>query len=229
MNATLDAIAKRIDHRRLATPDLVTEILREAILSGALKGGESIRQDVIAADLDVSKTPVREALRRLEAEGLVRFYRNRGATVADLSIAEIKEAFEIRIALECLALDLAMATLAPRDIDRARLIVADMEDLDDLSQLGELNWRFHETLYASCRRPILMGMIRNLHRISERYVRLQRILTDSHELSQNQHRDILDALQEQDCANAKRLLAEHMETASQRLVAHLRAKGVGGP
>jgi len=225
MTSSIQALSEQLDQRRLATPDMVVQVLREAILSGVLPSGEFIRQDLIAAELKVSKTPVREALLRLEAEGLVHFLRNRGAIVSKLSILEITETFEIRSALETLALGLAIPNMSQADFDRANRAIEDTDVLQDGSQLGQLNWQFHNALYAPCKRPFLLGMIKNLHNVSGRYVRLQRLLTNSELLSQSEHRELLAACRSGKVGAAKRLLQAHLKTASDRLIGYLVANG----
>lgn len=225
MTSSIQALAEQVDQRRLATPDMVTEVLREAILSDVLRSGEFIRQDHIAAELKVSKTPVRESLLRLEAEGLVRFLRNRGAVVSELSLLEITETFDIRIALETLALGLAIANLSTVNFDRANRAIEDADHRQDDSQLGQLNWQFHNALYAPCKRPLLLDMIKNLHRVSGRYVRLQRSLTRSELLSQSEHRDLLAACRSGNVIAAQGVLRDHMKTAADRLIGYLKANG----
>lgn len=225
MTSSIQALAEQVDQRRLATPDMIAEVLREAILSGVLRGGEFIRQDLIAAELKVSKTPVREALLRLEAEGLIQFLRNRGAVVSELSLLEITETFDIRIALETLALGLAIPNMSQVDFDRANRAIEDADHRQDDSQLGQLNWQFHNALYAPCKRPLLLGMIENLHRVSGRYVRLQRSLTRSEQLSQSEHRDLLAACRSGDVVTAQGVLQDHMKTAANRLIGYLEVKG----
>ena len=105
----------RITSRRYnGAQDMVTDALREAISRGMLKGGQQLKQEVIADRFGISKIPVREALKQLEGEGLVTFYPRRGAVVAELSYGEVQEVGEIRAALESLALGWAMPASAPR-------------------------------------------------------------------------------------------------------------------
>jgi DNA-binding GntR family transcriptional regulator len=225
MTSSIQALAEQIDRRREATPDMVVQVLREAILSGVLRSGEFIRQDLVAAELKVSKTPVREALLRLEAEGLIQFHRNRGAVVSELSLLEITETFDIRIALETLALGLAMPNMSTVDFDRANRAIEDADHRQDDSQLGQLNWQFHNALYAPCKRPLLLSMIKNLHSVAGRYVRLQRSLTHSELLSQSEHRDILAACRNGNVKTAQKILRDHMKTAADRLIRYLEANG----
>src|SRR5579883_1589456 len=101
-----DALAR---HR--TTPGLVADVLREAILTGILKAGQPLRQEDISAQFGLSRSPVREALRQLEGEGLVKLYPHRGAVVAEFPLSELWELCEIRIPLETTAIRLAMPHL----------------------------------------------------------------------------------------------------------------------
>jgi DNA-binding GntR family transcriptional regulator len=205
--------------------DQVYQELKQAIVDLRLEPGQALREATLSAQLGVSKTPVREALLRLDAEGLVQFLRNRGAIVSELSLLEITETFDIRIAIETLALGLALPNLSTADFDRAQRAIEDAEHRQDDTQLGELNWQFHNALYAPCKRPLLLGMIENLHRVSGRYVRLQRALTRSELLSQSEHREILAACRRGDVAGAQAVLRDHMKTAADRLIGYLEANG----
>jgi len=225
MTSSIEALAKQVDRRRETTPDVVVQVLREAILSGVLRSGEFIRQDLIAAELKVSKTPVREALLRLEAEGLIQFHRNRGFVVSELSLLEITETFDIRIALETLALGLAIPNMSTVDFDRANRAIEDADHRQDDSQLGQLNWQFHNALYAPCKRPLLLSMIKNLHNISDRYVRLHLLLTKAELLSQSEHRGLLAACRRGDVTAAQGFLRDNVKTAADRLISYLEANG----
>ena len=100
-------------HRKQASHELVADVLREAITTGRLRANEPLPQDEIADQLQVSHIPVREALRQLQSEGLVTYQANRGATVAALTTAEIREIYEIRILLETAAIRAATPRLTP--------------------------------------------------------------------------------------------------------------------
>src|SRR4029077_2026095 len=126
--------------------------LRDMILSGEIAEGEQLRQDALAAAHGVSRIPLREALRQLEAEGLVSFFPHRGAVVSTLSLAEIEELFEIRALIEADVLRRAIPHLTADDLDRAEEIVdtarVAFQRESDVGRWGELNWKFHSTLYA---------------------------------------------------------------------------------
>src|SRR5689334_18278168 len=106
-----------------STPETVREALRVAISSGDLAPGFQLRQDELAERFGTSRIPVREALRQLEAEGFVTILPNRGAVVADLSVDEVIELLEIRIALECHALRLAIPAMGEMDLDETKKVL----------------------------------------------------------------------------------------------------------
>ena len=121
--------------------DLVYARLKEEIVSGRLAGGTALRQDEVARDCGVSKVPVREALRRLEVEGLVEFRPRRGAIVRQLSEADILELLDIRIALECRALELAVPNMVDSDFTLARDILDEYGAATSRERWSVLNLR----------------------------------------------------------------------------------------
>jgi DNA-binding GntR family transcriptional regulator len=106
----------------------VVDQLREMILCGDLKEGEQLRQDMLATALQVSRIPVREALRQIEAEGLVTFYPHRGVIVSELSLDDIREVFDARALLECDMLGRAIPKLTTDDFDRADEVLATFDE-----------------------------------------------------------------------------------------------------
>ncbi|NTG32083.1 GntR family transcriptional regulator, partial [Agrobacterium rhizogenes] len=101
---------------RKSAPELVRDGLREAILTGAYEEGQQLRQDELAEQFGTSRIPVREALRQLEGEGLVELHANKGAVVKGSSVEDVLEMLDIRIALECRALKLAIPNMAAEDL-----------------------------------------------------------------------------------------------------------------
>lgn len=207
--------------RYRTTPGLVAEVLREAILLGVLKGGEQIRQDEIAAHLSVSRIPVREALRQLEAEGLIVFYPHRGAVVSQLSSREVGEIYEIRIALESTAIRLAFPHLSDRDLQGAGKILDAIDQATDVGKWSELNRQFHAILYAPTNRPRLLAMINTLRTNVERYQRIYISLMRHLENSQGEHRELLAACKRRDLEAAVSTLERHLGNASKSLAEYL--------
>ena len=217
----LSELAANVLQKQRSTPDLIADALREAIIQGIFAEEQSLRQDEIAKQFGVSRIPVREALRQLEAEGLVKFYNNRGAVVSGLSPSEAQEICEIRIVLESMAIKFAIPNLEEVDIEKAQAILDATVKETNIAMLGKLNWEFHSTLYAPGKRSRLLNMINNLHISTERYVRLQMTRMNYLERSQKEHYLLLDACRNKDTSTAVKLLKRHINSAGKELVNYL--------
>ncbi len=214
----LNQLAANMLQKQRSTPDLIADALREAIFQGIFPAGQSLRQDEIATQFGVSRIPVREALKQLEAEGLVVLHLNRGAVVAPLTPTQVEEIFEIRSALEVKAMQLAIAKFQTSDLDKAGRILALSDTSEDGGSLAKLNWEFHQTLYSVGERPLLLGMIKTLHLNCDRYIRLQMENSDYRQNSQKEHYLILQACQQGDSKTAIKLVKKHIELAGEQLV-----------
>lgn len=212
---TLPSIALR------SLSDFVAEALREAIVSGQLPAATELRQDDIAARFRVSKIPVREALKRLEAEGLVSFVRNKGAVVAALSPEEIWEYVEIRALLEARAAELAAPHIGAEHLAQARAAMESFGAETNPARWGEMNWQIHSLLYAAAGRPVLLAEIRALYDKVERYVRALLAVTDEMPKTQREHAAILDAFAARDAARAAALTRDHVLEGGTALLTHL--------
>jgi len=187
--------------------DMVSAMLREMILSGELKGSQALRQRDIALQFDVSQTPVREALRRLESEGLVINDPHRGATVAESHAGGLEENYQIRAALESLG-----ARLAARSITERQL--AHLSELNDkMRAVGEadeayapLNREFHFCIYECADSPLLLSLMRLLWQSMPGGPRVLR----SHGESTRQHDALLTALHDRDGGAAADATREHI-------------------
>ena len=209
---------------RVTVVSATLEALRNKILRGELPDGTQLRQDVLAEEYGVSRIPVREALRQLEAEGLVTFYPHRGAVVAGLSPEEIAELFEMRALLEPDLLRRAMPRLTPEDLDKARRILNEYEASlrgGQMAGWGELNWLFHSTLYAPASRPQSMSVIQQLNRRSSRYIQMQLLFTHGERRAETEHRRILAACERRAVKRGCELLASHILNAGESLVRFL--------
>ncbi|HUN49034.1 MAG TPA: GntR family transcriptional regulator [Stellaceae bacterium] len=205
-------------------PLAIADRLRAAILSGALAAGTRVNQDRIAAEQGVSHIPVREALRRLEAEGLVTFAPRRGFFVARLSPEDAEELGEMRAVLEALAIRLAVPRLTAADLAAAAAAIEAADETDALAFWSEANWRFHRALYAPCGRPRLMETLETLWRGADRYLRVVWQAAQWQTRSQREHRAILRACRKRDADAAAALVARHVTAATAALVALLRAE-----
>jgi DNA-binding GntR family transcriptional regulator len=204
---------------------MTLEAVRERILSGAYPEGEPLRQDAIAEELGVSRIPIREALRQLEAEGLVVFNPHRGAVVSSLSLDEIDEVFALRADIETALLRRAIPLLDAEHLDRAAEVLARYEHalrIHDVLAYGKLNWQFHCTLYDPAGRPVTLAIVHRLHQQADRYVRMQLALTHGEDRANEEHRAILDAARRRDVKKATALLREHVLGAGRALSNFLR-------
>lgn len=217
----LTSVAPLMMERYRSTPELVAEVVREAILRGLLKGGDQLRQDEVAAQLGVSRIPVREGLRQLEAEGLVKFLPRRGVLVSSLSADEVQEIYEMRIPLECTALRLALRHVTDADVRRAEEILDAIDRETDIGRWGRLNDEFHAGLYVLANRPRLLALIKNLRANVGRYLRIYISLLHHKPRSQEEHRLILDAVRRHDASAALAALERHLDVACRGLVTYL--------
>ncbi len=205
---------------RRTTPGMVADVLRDAIMHGLLKGGQPLRQDELATQFGLSRIPVREALRQLEGEGLVTVNPHRGAVVSQLSLDELQEICEIRIALETTAIRLAIPHLDDDTLGRAEaILVATDRETDVLDHWSKNNWSFHSTLYLPAQRPRLLALIKNLHDTIDRYLRLHVSMLNYKVKGQEEHWRLLEACRHHDTAVAVALLEQHIGAVA-TLLAH---------
>lgn len=190
----------------------IAAALRDEIVSGRLPPGTRLGQDDLATRFDVSRIPVREALKLLEADGLVDTSPNRTAIVAAVDMADMIDIFDMRGALECLALALAIPHLSDAQIRSAEQIQAEMKTAPQ-RDFGALNARFHMTLYTPCGRPRLLAEIRNLSDLADRYLRLALTAESQRYESDAEHDLLLKACYRRDSDEARQVLAAHIQKA----------------
>lgn len=224
MSVILSRIAQRAAQRFQTATAYVSGALRDAIVAGELEGGFALRQDDLAAAFSVSRMPVREALRQLEAEGLIDFSPYRGAVVASLSAEDMRDVYDIRAALEPVALRSSLPTLTAGDLQRAADILDEIDSEADVSRWGELNARFHLTLYSRAGRKRLLDLLEIYLRAGDRYLRLHHSQRDRRPDSQAEHRALLAACQERDADKACALLQRHILDAKTKLDVFLAAR-----
>ena len=201
--------------------EVIAKHLRDAIVAGDIAEGEPIRQDDVASLFNVSKIPVREALKRLEAEGLVMFQRNKGAVVTRISEPELAQMFEVRILLEDKVLRLAIPNMTEETFAHAESICEEFVGEVDVGHWAELNWKLHACLYEPAQRPFLVSLIRSIHDKLERYLRMQMSLSEGKDRADYEHRAIIDACRAGNVDHAAALLDEHITGVCSSLFAHL--------
>jgi DNA-binding GntR family transcriptional regulator len=204
---------------------LALEAVRDRILHGDYAEGTPLRQDALAAELGVSRIPVREALRQLEGEGLVTFRPHVGAVVSSFSLDEIREIFELRAVIEADLLRRAFPHLTEDDVNRAERVLDKYEEAlaeGEVRAWGALNWQFHSALYLPPRHPLSINIVQQLHNHSDRYQRMQLKLTHGETRANREHRAILNAVREKEQQHAISLLSSHILGAGRGLVEFLR-------
>ncbi len=202
--------------------DWILNGLRHDILEGRYPPGARLITRQIAQDYGTSEIPVREALNQLQQEGLIRTEPHVGAVTAPLSAADLRELFEVRMALEGLAVRLAAPRLTDANLDEARDINRRLQGAvergDAAGELNRCNRAFHERIYAGCNNGRLLELLKNLWDHSGRYPAPLTGNDPSTWASIQEHDAILDALSARDAALAERLTLDHKARSMDRIV-----------
>lgn len=211
---SLAEIARDAGPRYRTATEYVEATLRAAILEGRIAGGTALRQEELADAFGVSRMPVREALRQLEAQALVDFMPHKGAVVTEISADDAADNYAIRMALEPAAFALSIPALTAEDFDRGRELIAEMDAEPDPVRLGELNRRFHMSLYARAGRVKLLALVEQQLAAADRYLRFHLAAKGRDHLSQDEHRAMLDAAEKREAERAIGILRAHLEKAA---------------
>lgn len=215
---------KSVDVSKTASASaIVFEALRNAIIEGELKDGEPLRQDEIARLFNTSRIPVREAISRLEEQGLVKSQRYKGAVVAGLSIEEAKEIFDFRCLVEGEVIRQAVPKMSKPVLQQARTYFEDFSASPNPMEWGDLNRKFHWTLYSACELPYHLGVIDNAMNRIDRYLRMQLVMSDGMERANREHLGILQACEAGDADKAAQRTTDHIRGAIASLSVHLPA------
>jgi DNA-binding GntR family transcriptional regulator len=207
----LAGLPKFSEERRTAHQS-VRDTLRRAILSGTLSGGTRLVQADIAAQLKVSTTPVREALRDLAAEGLILFDPHRGAIVHELDLSELVEVYEIRKALESLAVRKATQRINDEQLAAAAALQDTMDGEHDPGAWVELNWQFHSLLERAANSPRLWSMVKTVQDAAAIYVgHSLKVEPQRMAAGNREHWAMLEAMRRRDSDKAVVLLVQHLD------------------
>jgi DNA-binding GntR family transcriptional regulator len=200
----------------------VAAFLRRAILSGELPPGARIMQEEIAGSLGSSRLPVREALRMVEAEGLVVLKPNTGAWVSRMDLAECENTYKIRERLEPLALAESIPNLTASAVARLERIQDEIESGTDVDQFLSLDRELHLSTYAGCANDQLTSMIKRFWNTTQHYRRAYTRLAApaGRQLIHYEHRLIIAAIKQEDITDAERFLAAHIRRTRLALVRH---------
>lgn len=198
----------------------VFESLKQAIIRGEVAPGDRLVESRLADALDISRTPVREAIHKLEREGLLRKLPKGGFAVVSFSREDIEETFGIRCVLESYAAKLVAQNYTEEDLLPLEEKIQEFQrflDIGELDELPRINTEFHSRFYALSRSPKLIKMINDLR---DQIFRFRRILLKKDkwaETSNQDHRKMLDAIREGDAARVERVVKQHIERG-QRIV-----------
>jgi DNA-binding GntR family transcriptional regulator len=224
--------------------DRLAGAIQTRVLSGDVPVGTRLRQEALAEEFGVSRTPVREALRKLQASGLVELLPNRGAVVRGPSAREIREAYEVRAELEGLAAELAAGRISDRDLLRLReaqaLFRKSVETLiarrarrrapwKDESVWVQANDLFHQAILDAAGNARLSDTIADLHRSFPRDLTWTALSQSSRLLEENieQHEAVLEAIEQRDPAEARRRMIEHVRSAGELVTLHFEQAAAG--
>lgn len=209
--------------------ELVLEAIREAIKEGILKPRERLMEIQLAEELGVSRTPIREALRKLELEGFIVMVPRKGAYVADISFKDIADVFEIRTALEGLAAGLAAERITDEELEAMERHLVEKADAifrQDMERLIEVDTKFHEAIYKASRNQRLWTIINNLREQIQRFRTTSLAYPGRMQQSLNEHRHLVEAIQARDPQLARQLAQEHIENAEQSMIESIKKDGL---
>jgi len=191
----------------------VFHAIREDILKGRYKENDELREAALGKELGVSRTPVREALRQLELEGLVKIIPNRGAFVTGISEKDVHDIYRIRSVLEGLCMRMAAEHMTKERVEELEEVLMLSEyyfEKGNIEQLTELDGKFHQILYRASESRILEHVLSDFHKYVQR-ARGNSVKTESRaQKSLKEHREILEALKENDADKAERLANTHI-------------------
>lgn len=194
--------------------------LREDILTGRYKENDELKEVNIGKDLGVSRTPVREALRQLELEGLVRIIPNKGAYVTGISDQDIEDIFVIRSYLEGLCAAWACENISKEQLESLEEIIFLARfhvEKEHFEQVVELDNRFHQLLYAACGSRILSHVLNDYHHYAQRARMVNLSEAERAKQSISEHENIVAAIKKKDAAAAEKYAHEHIEASIQRM------------
>jgi len=200
---------------------IIESSLREAILDGRLPSGTAVRQQELADLFGVSRMPVREALRQLEAQSLLTVVQHKGAVVAPLITSNAVETYALRSVLEGFALRLSIPLLDDNDLAMAAQYIEQLEGQTNYAEIARLNRLFHMSLYHKAPNAKLLDLIERELNEEERFLRFHLSSMGLGKLTQDDHRAMLAAAAAKDIDQAVRLLEEHLEKASVTMRRHL--------
>lgn len=207
--------------------EIVLEALKDAIVNGKLKPGERLMEQQVAEELGVSRTPVREAIRKLENEGFIIIIPRKGAYVSDISLKDIAQVFEVRAAMEALAAGLAAQRIADdqmEKLERKLVEVKNAVDNSDLDNIIQFDTDFHEIIYDASRNDRLVQILNNLREQIQRYRTASLASPGRLKDTLREHQELVDAISTRNVALAQKVAKEHIENAENTILEAFKEK-----
>lgn len=205
---------------------VIEETLRAAILDGRIPCGAALRQQDLADLFGVSRMPVREALRQLEAQSLLNVVAHKGAVVAPLVQGDAVETYALRILLESEALRLSVPLLQDEDLEQAARYIGELETQSDYTEIGRLNRLFHMALYSRAPNRRLLKLVEDGLNEEERFLRFNLEAMGLGKLSQDDHQALLRAAKDRDVERSVKLLEHHLNRAVEVITRYLNSPEV---
>lgn len=201
--------------------EIIYDHLRQAILDGRITPGERLVERDIAAQFNASRTPVREAVRKLESEGYVEYLARKGVVVRGFNIEQIEEIYSIRKELECLAVRNAITRISSEQIVELKKIVDELEREWEERSPRSTSQGLHDfdnVVFNAAAMPLLTSF---LHTLRDSLQRFSRINLTSHPRRKDavkEHKEILEAIIDKDAERAEKLVRKHIENAREELI-----------
>ena len=201
--------------------EVVSQALRQAIKDGVLLPGERLMEIQLAEELGVSRTPIREAIRILEQEGFIVMVPRRGTYVADISLKDIAQVFEIRSALEELAAGLAAERITPDELEQLERILVEINEFiahDEFDKIVDADIRFHEILYQASRNDRLVDILHNLREQMLRFRSISMHYPGRLAATWEEHRRLVEFIADKNSSMARKVAKKHMENSEKTLL-----------
>ena len=223
----MNEFAKESDNEYLPLRDVVFNTLRQSILTGELKPGERLMEIHLADKLGVSRTPIREAIRKLELEGLVTMIPRRGAEVAQITEKNLKDVLEVRRALDALTVELACERITEEELEQlaeARDHFVKMIKTKNANKIAQADVAFHDIILIASRNDRLIQMLANLSQQMYRY-RLEYVKDDAHyENLIEEHSMIYDAISRRDKKGGAEAIITHIDNQEKSIIRSIAAR-----
>ncbi len=207
--------------------DVVFNTLRQAILRGELKPGERLMEIQLANKLGVSRTPIREAIRKLELEGLVLMIPRKGAEVAEFTEKSLRDVLEVRRALEELAVELVCEKITDEQIqdlkDAAEEFKESLKD-GDITRIAEADVKFHDVIYMATDNQKLIQLLNNLREQMYRYRVEYLKRSDFHQQLIDEHEEIIETIESGQKDRAVQVVCQHVDNQVEAVMDTIRTK-----